>query len=105
MVPRSEFEEFPENPIGPVKVSYRGAVDILGKVAGYINTLFELGIKERQVYLTTIWYENGTMERPISGGATEVLSRNPYVRGLFSLSLSISGTLTWTIVFVALGTR
>ena len=86
-MPRPGSEDLPAVPIGLMKVAYRVAADILDKAAGYINSLLGLGIKDERVYLRTIWYESERIERPISRRATEALSRNPYVRGLFDLSL------------------
>jgi hypothetical protein len=70
-----------------LKVSYRVAADILDKGAGYINALCGLQVREKAVYLGTVWHEKGDTQKPLSASALRAIDRNSYVRGIYDLSL------------------
>lgn len=69
------------------KIAYRVAADILDKAAGHVNALFGFGLREKTVYLATVWHERGDRNRALSQLGLKVLRRNPYARGLYDLSL------------------
>jgi len=70
-----------------LKIAYGVAADILDKGSGYINDLCELHVRERAVYLGTVWHERGRPENPLSVAALRAIGRNSYVRGIYDLSL------------------
>lgn len=70
------------------RMSFRAAYSLLDKVAGFVNSYFQLGDKPNRVSARSVWLtKDGASIRPEFAGRT-----NLPLRGLYWLALDIAGT-------------
>ena len=68
---------------GLLKMSMRLSIDLLDKVAVFLNRYLELGLKERSVSFATVWYENDNAQKGIEGiELGKHLAANNFLRGV-----------------------
>jgi hypothetical protein len=71
--------------IEKVKAAYRIGYSILDKIAYFLNEYAALGVKPRDVYFKTIWYEKGNAQQRVVREQF-ALSKNLPLRGLYWLA-------------------
>jgi len=78
--------DYPAYSVGveKMKAAYRIAYSLFDKIAFFLNDYASLGVKSREVYFKTIWYENGDAKKGVI--RKQFLTKNLPLRGLYWVS-------------------
>jgi len=72
--------------IGLLKTGFRTSVDILDKIAFFLNAYLKLGHANRKIYFSTVWYKHSdARKREELPAITAIKERNNWLRALSDL--------------------
>jgi len=71
--------------VGLLKAGFRTSIDILDKIAFFLNAYMKLGLGERQVSFGTVWYRHGDRTKGEHPTVQDSRKRNIWLRALSDL--------------------